>query len=157
MSSTHGPIQRFAYRVHQAGAHPCATGRLVDALHRAAQRVLADDPVHPQRLCRHRVAAPRGDVRVALVAGQHRQHQRAQHVALVWRVAAAVRQWAARHPAIEHARRSQELGEEHQLAVGHGRRVLIPAHVHAPTQCVHRLRRLARIASISARRQRLAF
>lgn len=43
-----------------------------------------------RRLALHRVAAQRGDVRVAPVPDQQPQNQRAQHVALVGGVAAAV-------------------------------------------------------------------
>ncbi len=135
-----GPVQRFAHRVHQRPSQPRAALALVDALQGAAQRVFADDFVHAQGLRGHRVAAQRGDVRVAAVAGQQAQHQRAEHVALVGRVVAAVGQRAARDPALEHAGGGQELGEEHQLAVRRGRRAFVPAHVHAPTQRVHYLR-----------------
>jgi hypothetical protein len=140
----------------QARSHPALAGGLVDTLQRPAQRILADDLVHAQRLRRHRVAAQRGDVRVASVPGQQPQHQRAQHVALVRGIAAAVLQRAARHPALEHAGGGQELGKEHQLPMRRGRRTLIPAHVHAPAQGVHHLRLSRLIAAAMARRQRLA-
>ena len=90
------------------------------------------------------------------MAGQQSEHQRTQYIALVRGVAAAARQRATRHPALEHAGGGQELGEEHQRAVRSGRRTLVPAHVHAPTQRVDHLRLGRLIAKRSARRQRLA-
>jgi len=69
--------------VLQARAQPRRAGRLVDAFERPAQRILADDLGHAQRLRRHGVAAQRGDVGVAPVPGQQPQHQRAQHIAFV--------------------------------------------------------------------------
>jgi len=142
--------------VHQARAHPGRTAGLVDAIQRPAQRVLADDLVHAQGLRGHLVTAQRGDMGVAPVPGKQAQHQRAQHVALVRRVAAAVRQRAARPPALEYARGSQELSEEHQLTVWRGRRTFVPSHVHAPAQRVHHLRLGRLLTSPSAHRQRLA-
>jgi hypothetical protein len=40
----------------QARSHPALAGGLVDTLQRPAQRILADDLVHAQRLRRHRIA-----------------------------------------------------------------------------------------------------
>ena len=65
-------------------------GRVFHFPQRPAQRVFADELVHAQGLRCQRVAAQRGDVRVAPVPGQQPQQQRAQHVALVWCIAAAV-------------------------------------------------------------------
>jgi len=143
-----GLAQRLTHRVHQRWAHPGRALRLVDALERPAQRVLADHLVHAQRLSGHRVAAQRGDVGVTPVPSQQAQHQRAQHVALVRGVAAAVLQRAGRHPALEHARGGQKLSKEDELAVRRCRRASIPAHVHAPAQRVHRLELLGLAATL---------
>jgi hypothetical protein len=89
------------------------------------------------------------------VPRQQPEHQRAQHVALVRGVAAAVAQRALSHPALEHAGGSQELREEHQLTMRRDRRTLIPAHVHTPAKCVHDLRLGLVMTSPWSRRQRL--
>ncbi len=137
-----GLVQCLAHGVHQRGAHPGGTGRFIHALQRPAQRVLADDFVHAQALRGNRVAAQGGDVGIPAMACQQAQHQGAQHVALVRRVAATVFQRTGRHPAVEHARGRQEFREEDQLAVRRDRRTFVPVHVHAPAQCVHHLRRI---------------
>ena len=150
------PLQGLVYRMHQARTHPCRAGCFVHALQRPAQRIFADHLGHAQRLRGHRVAAQRGDVRVAPMPGQQPEHQRAQYVAFVRRVAAAVGQRAIRHPALEDASSGQKLREEHQLAMRRGRRTFVPAHVHAPAQRIHDLRLGRLLARASARRQRLA-
>lgn len=135
-------VQCLAHGVHQGGAHPCGTGRFVHALQRPAQRVFADDFVHAQGLRGNGVPAQGGDVGIPAMARQQAQHQGAQDVALVRRVATTVFQRAGRHPAIEHARGRQELREEDQLAVRRDRRTFVPVHVHAPAQRVNHLRRV---------------
>src|SRR5271166_4785780 len=57
-------------------------------------RVLADNSAHAEKLGKNFVAAQRRDMRVALVPGKHRQHRRAQHIALLGRVRARVMQRA---------------------------------------------------------------
>jgi hypothetical protein len=153
MSST-GPSSASRTEVARLGRSHAALA--VSSIQRTAQRVLAYDLGHAQRLGSHGIAAQRRDVRVAPVAGQQPEHQRAQHVALVRGVAAAVLQRAARHPALEDTGGGQELREEHQLAVRSGRSTLVPAHVHAPAQRVHDLRLGRLLACHLARRQRLA-
>lgn len=66
---------------------------------------------HAQCL-RHGIAPRRGDVGVAPGPGQRPKHQRAQHVALVPGIAAAVLQRATRHAALEDAGGDEELSEE---------------------------------------------
>ena len=150
-------VQRFTHGVHQRGPHPRRASALVDTFERTAQHVFADDFVHPQRLCRHRITAQRGDVRITPMPSQQAQHQRAQHVAFVGCVAAAVAQRALRHPALEHAGSGQELRKEDQLAVRRGRRTPVPAHVHASAQSVHHLRRIAAVGAFGKRHPLLAF
>jgi hypothetical protein len=70
MSSTHGRSSASRTECIRLGRIQAALAGLVDALQRPAQRVLADDLGHAQRLRGHGVAAQRGDVRVAPVPGQ---------------------------------------------------------------------------------------
>ena len=77
---------------------------LIDRFQSAAHRVLADDPLHAEQFGQHAVAAQRGDMRVALMARQHCQHDRAQHVANLRRIRASVEQRAVRDPGLEAAR-----------------------------------------------------
>jgi hypothetical protein len=125
--------------VHQRWAHPCSAAGLVHALKRSPERVFADYSVHTQCLRGHQVPSQCSDVGVAPVTGQQPEHQGTQYIALVRSVAAAVLQWTRTNPALKHAGGCQELGEEHQLTVRRGRRTTVPAHVHAPTQCVNDL------------------
>jgi len=152
-----GPIQRFAHRMHQRRAQPRAAGRIIDALQRPAQRVLAHDTPHAQHLRGHRIASERRDVRVAAVPRQQPQHQRAQHIALGGRVVARVLERATLDPPLEHPRGRQELGEIHQLTVRRGRSLPVPAHVHAPAQRVDHLRRLVNPPGPNQPRFALAF
>ena len=82
--------QRLPHRVHQRRAHPRRAGGLINTLQGPKQCLFADQLVHAQRLCAHRVPAQRGDVGIAPVPGKHPHHQRAQHITFVWRVVASV-------------------------------------------------------------------
>ena len=82
--------------------------RLADRLEGPPDGVLADDLLHPQKLRQHGVAAQRHDMRVALVAGQHRQHRRSKDVALLWRVRAHIAQRTVGHERVEQPARLEE-------------------------------------------------
>ena len=110
--------QRLPHRVHQRRAHPRRAGGLINTLQGPTQCVFADQLVHAQRLCAHRVPAQRGDVGKAPVPGKHPHHQLAQHIAFVWRVVASVRQRTGPDLALEHASGGQKLCKEHELASG---------------------------------------
>jgi len=71
-------------------SQPYRAFRLADRLEGPPDGVLADHLLHPQKLGQHGVAAQRRDMRVALVAGQHRQHRRSKDVALLRRVRAHI-------------------------------------------------------------------
>ena len=109
---------------------PVHPGRLVDPRQRPAHRILAHHPTHPQQRRVHRVAAQRGDMRVALMPGQNRQQQSAQDVALGSRVRAGQRQRTVPNPGIEQAAELEELDEERQLPERRRRRTRVPLDVH---------------------------
>ena len=89
-------------------------------------------------------------------ASQQTRHQRARHIALVGRVAAAVLQRTGRHPAFEDARGGRELSERAQLPVRRGRCLPVSAQVHAPAQGVHHPRHIAASGAVGQRRHLLA-
>lgn len=107
-----------------------------------AQRVLADDLVHPQRLCGHRIAAQRGDVCASAGA-----RPAAPAAACPGRHAGLARlplRQASGQPSTQRSNTaggSQELREEHQLPVRRWpSRPRVPAHEHARRPaCVHDL------------------
>ncbi|MGD0109737.1 MAG: hypothetical protein ABSC06_37785 [Rhodopila sp.] len=85
--------------------------------------------VRPEQRRVHRVAAQRGDVRVAAMAGQHRQHHGAKQVALLRGVIAGEKLRAVRHSAVEQAALLQEVDEKWQLAEWRDRGGRIPFDV----------------------------
>ena len=89
------------------------------------------------KLGQHAVAAQRRDMRIALVAGQHRQHRRPQHVARLGRVRARVVQRAIRDERLEQTRRLQKIDEERQLAERRESRRMVPFDPHRTGETVH--------------------
>lgn len=90
------------------------------------------------------------------MAREQPKHERAQHVTLGWRVAAAVVQRAGRDPALEYAGGREELGKERELPVRRGHGLAVPARVHSTAQRVHYLRVwLAPVCSRDASHERL--
>ena len=84
---------------------PDGPSRLVDRLEGATDRVLADNLLHPKELRQHGVAAQRRDMRVALVAGEHGKHRRAENVPLARRVRAQIAQRTVGHEGVEQSGR----------------------------------------------------
>ena len=100
-------------RRHDLIGIPTLADAILDrVIHNAC--VLADDSAHAEKLGKNFVAAQRRDMRAALVPGKHRQHRRAQRIALLGRVRARVMQRAIRHKSIEQARRLQKVDEKRQ-------------------------------------------
>ena len=68
------------------------------------------------------------------MAGQDRQQQGAQNIALARRVRAPQRQRTVRHPGIEQAAQLEEFDEERQLPERRCRRRRVPFDVHTPAE-----------------------
>ena len=100
--------------------------RLVDRLEGPPDRVLADDLLHPQKFRKHRVASQRSNMRVAPVAGQHRQHRRAENVSFARRVRAHVAQRTVGYEGVERTGRLDEVDEERQLPKRRHCRFVVP-------------------------------
>ena len=107
-------------------AQPSRAFRLADRLEGPPDGVLADDLLHPQKLRQHGVAAQRRDMRIALVAGQHRQHRRSKNVARLGRIRAHITQRTVGHQRVEQSARLEEVDEERQLPQRRHRRLMVP-------------------------------
>lgn len=111
---------------------------LCDRRQRAPHRVLADDPRHAQQLGQHGITAKSRDVRIALVASEHRQEPGADHVDGLRRVRARVGERAVGAKCVEPAGHLQELDEVRGLCERcHGAR-RIPRDLHRPRERVER-------------------
>jgi hypothetical protein len=135
-------VQQRAVTKLQMVLQPGGAGGLLGLQERAAHRVLAQDPAHAQQLRVDPVGADRGDVRVATLAGQHRQQQRPQQVDVGRGVGRAPRQRALFHPGLEEFGRLEEFDEEGQLAQRGDSRLRIPLHVDPPAEGFDRQRHL---------------
>ena len=102
---------------------------LVDLGQAAAHRVLADDLAHPKQRRVNRVAAQRGHMRIPTMAGQHRQHHRAEQVSRLRCVRAGERQQAIGDPGVEQSGLLQVIDEEWQLPKWRDRCCCIPLDV----------------------------
>ena len=146
-----GRIQQRRHAVGKMGVQPgCLPLR--DALERIAQRVFGDHFVHAQQAGIDAVTADRRDVRIAPVAGQHRQHPGAQHFGLARGIGAAVGQRAAFQPARPQPGQVEKLDEIGQLPHRRGRTFSLPAHLHSPRHRLHpsaRQQHLFRFTSFS--------
>jgi hypothetical protein len=98
----------------------------VDRLEGAPDRILADDLLHPQKIRQHSVAAQRRNMRIAPVAGEHREHRRADNVALAGRIRAHIAQRTVGHEGVEQPGRLEEIDEERQLPQRRHRRLMVP-------------------------------
>ena len=65
-------------------------------------------------------------MRVTPVAGEHRQHRRAENVPPLRRVRAHVAQWTVGHQGVEQSGRFEEVDEERQLPERRHRRFMVP-------------------------------
>ena len=110
--------------------------RLANRLEGAPDGVLADDLFHSQKLRQHGVAAQRRDMRVAPVAGEHREHRRAQNVAPLRRVRAHVAQRAIGHERLKQPARLEEVDEERQLTKRRHRRFTVPFNANRTKETV---------------------
>jgi len=119
---------------------PVQTLRFCDLRQPAADRVLAHHALHAEQFGIHRLAAQRGDVRVAAVPGQHRQHQRAERVALARRVRAGQVQRTVRHPFIKQTGLFQVIDEERQLTERRDRYLVVPFNANPAGKRVCRRR-----------------
>ena len=118
--------QQRLHAKRQMTAQPSRAFRLVDRLEGPPDRVLADNLLHPQEFRQHRVAAQRRDMRVALVAGEHGQHRRAENVPLPGRVRAQIAQRTVGDQRVEQPARLEEVDEERNLAKRRHRRFMVP-------------------------------
>ena len=117
--------QKRLHAMVEMTSQPVRARFFLDRRERPPNRVLADDLAHVEKLGQHAVAPQRRDMRVALVPGQHRQHRRPQHVALLGRVRTGVTQRAIRHQRLEQPRGLQKIDEERQLPERRKRRFMI--------------------------------
>jgi hypothetical protein len=95
---------------------PQEPGLLVDLVETSPNRVLAHDFFHAQQPRIDRVASQRRDVRIAPVAGQHRQKHRPEKVAFARCIRAREVHRTACNPTVEQAALLRILDEKRQLA-----------------------------------------
>jgi len=86
----------------QMATQPSDTRRLRYRLEGPANGILAHDARQAEQLGQYTVGPQGRHVRVALVARQHRQHRRAEHVALVRRIRVRVVEWTVRNQGVKH-------------------------------------------------------
>jgi hypothetical protein len=103
--------------------------RLVDLRHAAAHRILAENLAHAEQGRVHRIAAERGDVRIAAMARQHRQQHGAEQVALGAGIRAGKRQGTVSYPGVEQSGLFEVVDEERQLPERRDRGRRIPLDV----------------------------
>ena len=96
-----GLFQQRVIAVVQMPAQPTVAGLLGGFAKGPPYGILADHLAHPQKLRVHPIAANRVDVRIAAVASEHAEQQRAQHVALGRRVGTAVVERTILDPILE--------------------------------------------------------
>jgi hypothetical protein len=109
---------------------PSQTIRLADFLEAATHRILAEDLLHAQQERVDRIAPQSGDMGVTAMAGQNRQHHRAQQVTLGWCVRTGQEQRTVRHPGVEQACLLQVVDEEWQLSKRCDRSRVVPLDMH---------------------------
>jgi hypothetical protein len=80
-----------------------------------AHRILAENLAHAKQRRGDRIAAERGDVRVAPMARQNGEQHRAEQVASGGGIRAGERQRAVRHPGVEQPGLFEVVDEEWQL------------------------------------------
>jgi hypothetical protein len=78
----------------------------------------------------------RRDMRVALGAGQHRQHRRAQDIPLLGGVGAAIPQRTVRHERVEQPSGLQKIDEKRKLPEQRHRRFVVPLDPHRSMEAV---------------------
>ena len=115
---------------------PRHAGAFLDLVEAAPHGVFAHHFLHSQQRWIDRVAAQRRHVRVTPMPGQHRQHHRAEYIALGGRVRAHVMQRAIRHEAVEQSALLEVLDEERQLPERRHRRPAVPFHMDAPSKSI---------------------
>jgi hypothetical protein len=96
----------------------------------AANRSLADNLAHAEQRRVHRIAAQRGDMRVAAMPGQHRQQHGAEQVALLRRIRTGERKRTVRHPGVEQPGLFEVVDEEGQLPERRDWRRRVPPNMH---------------------------
>ena len=111
---------------------------------RATQRIFADNLGHAEQLGQHRIGPERGDVGVALVACERRQHPGADHVTDLRRVRTRIGRRTVRDRGLEPARDLQELGEIDELAERRQRARRIPFDLDRTGKSVERDRAVER-------------
>ena len=131
-----GLLQQWRHAVIEMRLQPIQARGFVDLRQCAAHRIFAHHLAHAEQGRVHRVAAQRRNVRIALMTGENRQQQRAEHVALARRIRTGERQWAVRHPAVEQATLLQVFDEERQLTERRHRLRSIPLDVHPAAERV---------------------
>ena len=131
-----GLAQQRRRAIVQMALQPAQAGGLVDLRQVAAQRVLADQLVQAKQRRVHCVTAERGDVRVAAMAGQGRQQQRSEQVALARGIRAAQPQRAVGHPGVKQATLLQVVDEKRQLPERCDRGGGVPFHTHPTAERV---------------------
>ena len=146
----HRRVQVHDPRVPEGGQIGLAQGLGVPGRHGdrigvgegAADAVFAAHLVHAQAGRVDPVGPQRGNMAVALVTGQHRQHDGAQQIGVGGRVVAAKLERARLHPVMESSGRGQELAEENHPPQRRDRGCRIPLDVVAAPVGVHGQRRV---------------
>ncbi len=146
------PVERLDRRVHvedpglaqqrpdnvvQMTPQPGNAPALVDLAQMPPYRVLAHDPLHAQKIRAHPVRAQAGDVGMATVARQDRQHQGPHHIALRRCVRTGQLQRAVRHQRVKQTALLHERHEKRQLAQRRHRRFRIPFHMNPTAETIH--------------------
>jgi hypothetical protein len=93
--------QKRSRRVIEMSLQPSLAGLFVDLIETTPHRVLTNHLRHPQQRWIYCVATHRRRVRVAPMSGHYRQKNRAEDIALFWRIRTRIMQRAIRHHAIE--------------------------------------------------------
>ena len=121
------PVERLDCRIHihdprfspkrrraviQMAPQPLPAIVRADSLEAAAHCVFAHNLLHAQKLRQHAIVAQARDVGIALVPGQNREHRRAQHIALLWRVWARISKRAIGNECVEQVRGLEIFDEE---------------------------------------------
>ena len=132
-----GHIEQRRRTLVQVGVEPGNPFGFGNRQQRPAQRILADDLVHPQQTGIDAITANRRDVGVAPVPREHRQLPRAQHVGLAQCVWAGVGQRAPLLPARPQPGERQKLDKVRQLPHRRGCAVSLPAHLYTTARRLH--------------------
>ena len=132
-----GSVKQWDDAIGQMSIQPSAPFAFRNTFQGVAQGVFGDDLVHTQEAGIDAVAADPGNVGVASMTRQHREHPGAQHLRLAWRIRAVVTQRTAFQPTPPHSSQIEKLDEVRQLPHRRGRALRLPAHLHSARHRLH--------------------